>query len=277
VFVIPKDTVVEVELIARDFEFNTSVIRFKMRGLASANVPQAGAKGFGEASETLPRDPDSPAEADASDFVINYKQTSTFSAAGITATFPPYSTYDTIHLAYRKSSYEDGMLSDVHQIHTPMAPVHDFYSVAIAPLESLDAKQLRQTVMMQREGNRKNALVGKWVGGRYQCSARVFGGFYLQQDSTPPTISALTYGARERIVVAKGNIAAFRLGDNLSGVGTYRAELDGEWTEVRFSGKGSRMTWQVPSDLKPGEHTLEVMCSDRVGNRTNYMVTVILK
>lgn len=277
VFIVPRDTVVEVELIARDFEFNTSVIRFKMRGLASANVPPNPAKGLHSDTDYTQQDPDSPADADAASFIINYKQTSTFTASGITATFPPYSTYDTIHVAYRISPYEDGMLSDIHQIHTPMAPVHDFYLLSIAPNESLNTKQLRQTVMMQREGNRKNALVGKWVAGKYQCSARVFGAFYLQQDSTPPTISALTYGARERIVVAKGNIAAFRLGDNLSGVGTYRTELDGEWTEVRYSGKASRMTWQVPSDLKPGEHTLEVMCSDRVGNRTNYMVTVIVK
>ena len=62
----------------------------------------------------------------------------------------------------------------------------------------------------------------------------------------------------------------FRLSDNLSGVQTYRGEVDGKFILFEMNNK-SVITYRFDSErLKKGEHILTLEVKDAAGNRSHY-------
>ena len=62
----------------------------------------------------------------------------------------------------------------------------------------------------------------------------------------------------------------FRLTDNLSGVQTYRGEIDGQYVLFEMNSK-SVITYKFDKErLEKGKHTLKLTVTDAAGNRSEY-------
>ncbi|MCP6188321.1 hypothetical protein NL437_26740, partial [Klebsiella pneumoniae] len=71
-------------------------------------------------------------------------------------------------------------------------------------------------------------LGGKWANNTITASAKVLGKYRILSDSIPPVIKLIRKN-REAI--------SFKISDNLSGIASFRAEINGTWLLMKYEHK----------------------------------------
>lgn len=171
--------------------------------------------------------------------------------------FPANAVYDTVYLNADHTIFPDS--SEIFTMGSPYVPLNKTVKVTLRP-----AKKIKWTDSMgiyRVEGRGYSHLGGKWENGAVHFSTREFGDFTILQDLNPPTI---------RPVIVNGHSARFKIHDDLSGISSYRATIDGQWLLMYYDSKTSTI-WSERLDkdvLLKGEFKLVVV--DQAGNRTVY-------
>ena len=97
---------------------------------------------------------------------------------------------------------------------------------------------------------------------------RELGAYTVRKDTKKPSIIPVgkeTWNQKKKIV--------FRLTDDLSGVKTYRGEIDGEYALFKMNNK-SVITYTYDNErLKPGKHILKLYVKDACDNESIYEYT----
>src|SRR5690606_2916347 len=122
--------------------------------------------------------------------------------------------------------------------------------VALRPQKQIQWKE--STGVYRVEGSGYSYLGGKWENGAVHFSTREFGDFTILDDVTPPTIKP---------VVVNNHVARFKISDDLSGIKTYRATVDGQWLLMYYDAKTATI-WSERLDkstLMKGEFKLVVV------------------
>lgn len=186
-----------------------------------------------------------------------------FGAKGIRLTIPKGNLYDDLYFRY--SVKEDSTaLGATHILHNKPVAFHKSAKLSLRlQTDTLDNKQQYGIVRLQN-GRRS------WTGGVYRngwvdADIKEMGSYTLGQDLVPPTITPLnpaTWVSKQAI--------ALRLSDNLSGVQTYRGEIDGQYVLFEMNSK-SVITYHFDKErLARGKHTLKLVVTDACGNQSTY-------
>ena len=86
---------------------------------------------------------------------------------------------------------------------------------------------------------------------------------------TASTIKPLNIGPNKHMTSSSLKMS---VRDDLSGVKTYRAEIDGEWVLMEFDPKKARLTHYFNKSLQKGEHTFTLEIIDDRENSAHYEV-----
>ena len=186
-----------------------------------------------------------------------------FGAKGIRLTIPKGNLYDDLYFRY--SVKEDSTaLGATHILHNKPVAFHKSAKLSLRlQTDTLENKQQYGIVRLQN-GRRS------WTGGVYRngwvdADIKEMGSYTLGQDLVPPTITPLNPATW----VSKQSIA-LRLSDNLSGVQTYRGEIDGQYVLFEMNSK-SVITYHFDKErLARGKHTLKLVVTDACGNQSTY-------
>ena len=186
-----------------------------------------------------------------------------FGAKGIRLTIPKGNLYDDLYFRY--SVKEDSTaLGATHILHNKPVAFHKSAKLSLRlQTDTLENKQQYGIVRLQN-GRRS------WTGGVYRngwvdADIKEMGSYTLGQDLVPPTITPLNPATW----VSKQSIA-LRLSDNLSGVQTYRGEIDGQYVLFEMNSK-SVITYHFDKErLARGKHTLKLFVTDACGNQSTY-------
>ncbi|HET6992273.1 MAG TPA: M23 family peptidase, partial [Bacteroidia bacterium] len=65
----------------------------------------------------------------------------------------------------------------------------------------------------------------------------------------------------------------FTISDNFSGIGTYRATIDGKWVLMQYEPKKKLLWYTFDDHCGTGNHELVLTVTDKVGNKTEYKKT----
>jgi hypothetical protein len=171
--------------------------------------------------------------------------------------FPVNAVYDTVYLNAAHQIFPDS--SELFTVGSPYVPLNKTIKVSIRPIKKI--KWNDSMGIYRLEGKGYSHLGGKWENGAVHFSTREFGEFTVLQDLTPPTI---------RPVVVNNHTARFKINDDLSGISSYRATVDGQWLLMYYDSKTSSI-WSERLDknvLMKGEFKLVVV--DQAGNRAVY-------
>lgn len=171
--------------------------------------------------------------------------------------FPVSSVYDTVYLNADYKLFADS--SEVFSLGSADIPLNKTIKVAIRPKK--DLKWSESMGVYRISGKSYTHLGGTWQNGAVHFSTREFGEFTILQDLTPPTIKP---------VVVNNYVARFRIQDNLSGISSYRATVNGQWLLMYYDSKSATI-WSERFDkdvLMKGEFKLVVV--DEAGNRAVY-------
>lgn len=180
-----------------------------------------------------------------------------FGAKGIRLTIPKGNLYDSFYFKYyaRKNDRDSG---DIHVLHNTPVPLHRnaFLSLRL-PDDSPENREQYGIVRINKAGRRT------WIGGVYRrgwidATIRELGQYALACDTVPPTITPVAP-------------FVFRLSDNLSGISTWRGEIDGKYVLFESDNR-SVITYRPDKEcMQPGApHTLRLTVRDACGNETVY-------
>lgn len=186
-----------------------------------------------------------------------------FGAKGIRLAIPKGNLYDDLYFRYTVKE-DSTALGATHTLHNKPVALHKSAKLSLRlQTDTLENKQ-QYGVVRILNGRRS------WIGGVYRngwidADIKELGAYSLGQDIVPPTITPLnpaTWVSKQAI--------SFRLSDNLSGVQTYRGEIDGQFVLFEMNSR-SVITYHFDKErLTRGKHTLKLDVTDACGNQTSY-------
>lgn len=183
-----------------------------------------------------------------------------FKASDIRLTIPQGNLYS--DLPFRYSMQEDSAsLSPLHMLHDRPVALHTSALLSLRLwTDTLPNKQ--QYGIIRKDKNRRYWIGGTYQNGWIEGNIKELGTTYtIGKDVTPPTITPLN-----KANWATRGVISFRLTDNLSGVQTYRGEIDGKYALFEMNNK-SVITYRFDKErLKKGKHKLKLTVSDAAGN-----------
>ena len=163
--------------------------------------------------------------------------------------------------------YEDFYLNfdagaDLMTLQDDNTPVHSNFNVSV---KSTDASNPEKTFIASISGKRLEYNPTKYKNGSYVTWTKNLGQFKLAKDTIAPTITPL------RIIkdkwLTKYKSIEFKIGDNLSGIKSYTATLNGKWILFEYDYKARKITHIFdPAFLLEGRNELKITVSDNVGN-----------
>jgi hypothetical protein len=175
--------------------------------------------------------------------------------------FPTDATYDTLYFV---SDHQQTAKTETFTIGSSLVPLDKSIHVSLKPAK--DYPKEDGYAVYRVVGTNAFAYVGgEWLNGRIQFYTREFGNFTLLRDTVPPTIRPVS--------LTSGNVS-FKIRDNLSGIASFRATINGQWLLMHHDNK-SNSIWSERLDKSvplKGEFELEVI--DQAGNRQLYKITL---
>ncbi len=136
---------------------------------------------------------------------------------------------------------------------------------------SLRAAEQPHTVVVRLDGGKMNAYKTTYKDGCYTARVRDFGQFTLAIDSVAPIVRPLNFSEGKAL---KSSTLKIKIGDELSGIETYRCELNGEWVLAEYDAKTAMLVIDAGRKLKSGRNTLKAIVTDGADNRTEMKWTL---
>lgn len=155
------------------------------------------------------------------------------------------------------------------RIFAPTIPVHHAFELAIRYKGVLPFAQRSKVAMRYSDGkDTSGRAAAPAEKGFYKANVRVFGDYWLDVDMKPPVIRPLT--------AVKGNLSragkiVFRANDEMTGVKTFRGELDGKW--ILFEQHEHNWTYVFDAHCPKGKHNLVISALDENGNEATASYT----
>lgn len=277
----------QVKVVLADSKNNESILRFFVKGLKPVfsgsamsqknKLPQNNEQphnGEQPQSSGLPQNSDLFHNGDVSInktdklppngvlFTIN--KINVFSIPSMRISMPGKCLYDSIRFTYSLSPRLPGMLSPIYKVHDPAIPVQDYYDLLLKLDSGIKVKPEKLLVVKLNTLNKPSSVGGKYEDGFLKVKLREFGRYAIMADTIAPVIKALNISEGMKL----NGLQEFRISisDNLSGINTYRATLNGGWILMEYDAKNRLLTYKRDRMLLPGENILVLKIEDAVGN-----------
>ena len=198
-----------------------------------------------------------------------------FSAKGIRLAIYRNSLYDNLYMHYYVSGDEKlPLLSTtnqqypIHVIHPSPVPLHYPAQLSLfidSALTTIDTRQYGIVRVNPTDGRRT------WIGGVFRdgwidSEINELGTYTVTYDLQPPKITPID----PTKWIAKKKIS-FRITDDLSGISSYRGEIDSRYVLFEYDSKNALITYTFDNErLPPGAHRLKLTVVDRCGNQSEY-------
>ena len=114
---------------------------------------------------------------------------------------------------------------------------------------------------------------GNYKDGFVSTRTRSFGTYLIGIDTIAPVVKQ--YNVYPNKNISKQSKISFTVIDNLSGVKTYTASLDGKWILMEYDPKKNRMYYKLDEHFPKGSHKFQLLVRDAKGNKTIVKMNLI--
>ena len=177
--------------------------------------------------------------------------------------------YDTLIFKYHKSQDTlKNCFSPIHKIHNNKTPLHKPYYISI---KNSVPENLRNKAFICEVSKNGNLIYkgGTWNNRKLSTEIRNFGDFTVSIDTTPPIITPLNI---EEGKIMKSSSIRINIEDELSGIKSYRGEINGSWILMEYDPKRNRLTHFFEKKLEKGKHIFKLIIIDNKENTSKYEV-----
>ena len=187
---------------------------------------------------------------------------------GFKAYLPANSVYNDLRAKYKEEELSK-TVSGLHQFGNSKIPIQHYFIMKIKTQNIAKNMENKAVVVSVSEDKRKVfSKGGEFKDGWVETKVRSFGNYAVKIDSVCPDVTALNI-SEGKILSAAKNIQ-FKIFDNLSGIETYDAFVDGMWVLGEYVPQLG--TFTIPFDsynnISKGKHLLKVLVIDERGNET---------
>lgn len=210
-----------------------------------------------------------PAPDTANADYFHWKSENRFGAKGIRLVIPPGNLYDDVYFRYSVKE-DSAALAATHTLHNKTIPIHNKAQLSLRiQNDTLDNKN--QYGIVRKQGTHLAWTGGTYRNGWIDADIRDLGTYTVAQDTKPPVITPVNPTAW-----AGSQQITFRITDNLSGIKSYRGEIDGEFVLFELDGKKGLAKYAFDRKrLSRGTHHLTFTLIDNCGNRSVYEHTFV--
>ncbi|KFD39557.1 M23 family metallopeptidase [Schleiferia thermophila] len=243
------DSVVRVQIVASDISGNVSELAFWARGVSETTIaqPQQRRGYFGFNDEIVIKD----------DHFVFLAESGTF--------------YRPVRVNFSVKPLEPESLSAQVHFRDESVPFHKFATLRMKVNGSYP--NASKFVLVNTVGNKRNVVTGTLEGDWYTAKIRSFGKYWVEADLKAPTIVPQN-------IPAGGNmrhqaLVRFRISDDLSGIKSYRMEINGQWVLAEFDGKTGLLYHIFETPPAGRKMEIKVKVTDGVGNIGEYRTEII--
>ncbi len=233
------DALHEMEYVVTDLAGNKSVLKFQVK---STPPPQENAI------------------VDTKGTFFKYNQQNAYLTNQVKVIIPEGDLYDNLDFTYSTLPRKIGGYSVIHRIHNRYTPLHDTIQIWIKPDVPLGNNADKAVIVNTARGSEG----GVSKDGFVKANARSFGDFYIALDTVAPVIAPKNISEGKNMAAARDMV--FRIGDNLSGIKTYNAYIDGQWVMLEHDYKSKLFRYFFDEHCPKGKHKLELAVTDQKDN-----------
>lgn len=245
IFRLTDDDVHSVKVVVEDLHGNKKIATFKVRRGATAG-------------DTLRYDRATP-------WFAPYA----FAKRGLKVSLPVMSLFRSEAIEIDTVSVGGSFYSKVWRIHNPEVPLKKAGVVEIDVENLPDSLQSKAFLGYLTDDGKVSYCGGKYKDGVMRGRLSSFGMYCVGIDTSGPKIKPRFSSAR---TIQRSGQMAFTIKDDCSGIGSFRAEIDGEWVLAKFDKKFDKL-WIVldPQRVKRGcGHELVLRVKDNRDNVSTY-------
>lgn len=247
--VLEPDSTYDAYVRVQDAAGNESVLEFKLRYEPEEPMPGTNAQ------EDLPFT------------VFRYDQPNFFKKENIEFSLPEGALYRNINFFYTRQEACEDCYSSIHVIASDEIPVHKYYTLKIKPDQTYEGDHSKLVIMSMADDQPLDYEGSEWDGEFVLARTRQFGGFAVMADEEAP--QAITGNFVDGGILKSDKELKLIIKDEISGIAHYEVYIDGEWQLFDYDAKNDLLSHDLAvSKLEAGEHSLELLLRDEVGNET---------
>lgn len=193
--------------------------------------------------------------------VVPSKTEYTYYSKDLSVFFPDSALFDTLYFSTSRNGQRK---SETIRIGNPLVPLMKDIKVDWKPNAMYDSQKF--SVYRVEAGGRYSNLGGKWNTEKVSFTTREFGEFAILGDSMSPSILR---------IACNQTYARFKINDNLSGIFSFEATINGNWLLMNYDYK-TGILYSERLDKKitiKGEFQLKV--TDWAGNEKIYKQKIL--
>ena len=203
-----------------------------------------------------------------------YDKSNSFENDKIKIEIPKGALYDNLYFNYSATPKIAGCYSELHKVGSKTILTHIPYTLSISCEElPSDLKNKALIVAVDPAKGRKSAIGGEYSHGWVTAKANAMGTFSIAIDQTPPVITPVIAKGKKSINIPK--LLQFHISDNLSGIKSYKGEIDGHWALFEYDEKIGLLTYTIDkTKVAAGKsHLLHLEVKDNKNNSSEYKTT----
>jgi hypothetical protein len=200
-----------------------------------------------------------------------YNKSNVFENDDVRVKIPKGALYDNLSFVYSKGSKSAGCYSELHGIHLKTVALQKPYSLSIKVNDLPEYLQNKALIVnVNKMSGKKSAVGGTFSHGWVSAEPTDFGTFTVSVDTSPPSIVPLNI--QDKKTLTDNSKLRFTISDNLSGIKSYRGEIDNKWVLFEFDAKSKIISYTFDkSRMVFGKsHHLSLVVIDNKDNRSEY-------
>jgi murein DD-endopeptidase MepM/ murein hydrolase activator NlpD len=201
--------------------------------------------------------------------LFSYNKDNEFKTSNLKINIPAHSLYSDLNFTYTMLAKPTNGYSPVHAVHNRMIPLHSGYSLSILA-DGLPQHLQNKALIMD---NRGRSHAGSYSNGYVNAQMSELGNFYIGVDTIAPIIRPINI-SENKVMTAIKRID-FKISDNLSGIQSFNAYIDGEWILMEYDSKSASLWHVFENDLAKGKHHFKLIVKDAKDNEKTYEANFI--
>ncbi|WP_108423497.1 M23 family metallopeptidase [Flagellimonas amoyensis] len=204
----------------------------------------------------------------SSDFILADKPNN-FDLGAAKVYFPANTFYDDFYIDLKKGD-------DTVVIHDNSVAAHRNFTISFDPSKYPPSERDQMFIAHLDENRRPSYSKTYKRDGSFTTRTRTLGTYTLAKDSVAPSITPKNF--KERQWLSNYSYLSLTITDDLSGIDTYSATLNGEWILMEYEPKTNTITYNFDDKiLNATECELKVTVTDNVGNSSTFISTFFRK
>jgi hypothetical protein len=210
-----------------------------------------------------------PRIEEKTDNYVIAKKPNNFDLGGAKVYFPANTFYDNFYMDLKSGQ-------DTVTIHNSKVPAHRNFTITFDV--SKYSEEERKQLFIGRLDNNKTANYASTYkrGTTFTTRTRDLGTYTLAKDTVAPQIRPKNFKNKQWLT--NYSYLSLKITDDLSGIDTYNATLNGEWILLEYEPKTNTITYNFDDlILDKKQCDLKVVVTDNVGNSSTFTSTFYRK